>query len=175
MGRPPTPPEQRFWQYVEKTDDCWLWTGGCSDNGYGNFRGANSRQIGAHVFSYELENGPVPDDQMLDHRCRRSACVRPSHLRVVPNKKNQEHRDGPNRDNNSSGVLGVHRYVDRDRYRVVVRHNGKIHYGGSFPLDKLDQAEAAAVTLRNRLFTHNDSDRTPECLDAVVPDMSENR
>jgi hypothetical protein len=50
---------------------------------------------------------------------------------------------------------------------VVIRHNGKTHYGGGFKPDQLAEAEAAAIALRTRLFSHNDKDR--ECHDVVVP------
>jgi hypothetical protein len=160
MGRPPTPPEVRFWTYVNKTDSCWLWTGAISSRGYGNFRGPNSRQVGAHIYSYELVNGPVPQGMFVDHACRVQRCVNPDHLAAKTNKENQENRgDQANADNLSTGVRGVHKYTDRERYRVVVRHNGKAYYGGSFPLDQLAEAQAAAVSLRNDLFTNNLVDR----------------
>lgn len=162
MGRLPTAPEVRFWKYVNKTKDCWLWTGGVTSNGYGNFRDGNSKQVAAHVFAYQLLVGSILENHYLDHRhtCPKN-CVNPEHLRVATNKQNQENRArGANSDNKSTGILGVHRYVDRNRYRVIVRHNGKIYYGGSFPLDELDEAEQAAIALRNRLFTHNDKDRS---------------
>lgn len=162
MARPRlrVPAVDRFWHYVDKTDDCWLWIGGCSSNGYGNFRDGESRQVGAHVFSWRLHNGDIPLGDFLDHRatCPKN-CVNPGHLRLASNKQNQENRVGANSDNLSTGVMGVHRYTDRKRYRVVIRHNGKAHYGGSFKLDELEEAKQAAVALRNRLFTHNDLDR----------------
>jgi hypothetical protein len=40
---------------------------------------------------------------------------------------------------------------------VTVNHNRRAHYGGRFT--NLEEAEAAAIALRNKLFTHNDMDR----------------
>ena len=37
------------------------------------------------------------------------------------------------------------------------KHNRKQYYGGYF--DTIAEAEAAAIALHNRLFTHNDADR----------------
>src|SRR5260221_5156426 len=34
--KPALPPAVRFWAKVEKTEDCWNWTG-CLHNGYGIF------------------------------------------------------------------------------------------------------------------------------------------
>ena len=37
-GPQPIPPEIRFWKYVDKTETCWLWTGG-KTVGYSMFGG----------------------------------------------------------------------------------------------------------------------------------------
>lgn len=157
MGRPPTPPEERFWKFVQKTNSCWLWTGGLNTGGYGNFRDGNSHQVGAHIFSYELVHGRIPPAHYLDHRAScPKCCVHPEHLRVVTNKQNQENR-GKLPSNNTSGVLGVGWRKDRHRWVVRVRHNGELYNGGWHK--NLAAAEAEAISLRNRLFTHNDLDR----------------
>jgi hypothetical protein len=44
---PPVPVEDRFWAKVDRSGDCWLWTGGVSNGGYGAFN-FNGRQQGAH-------------------------------------------------------------------------------------------------------------------------------
>lgn len=74
-------PEERFWAKVDKSGDCWLWTGQRVRNGYGHFfieRGRSS--VKAHRFSYELANGPVPARLLVLHRCDNPPCVRPDHL-----------------------------------------------------------------------------------------------
>jgi hypothetical protein len=58
---------------------------------------------------------------------------------------------------NRSGVRGVSRTKEGNKWRVRVKHNYKEYLGGTF--DRLEDAEAAAIELRNRLFTHNDRDR----------------
>ena len=35
---------ERFWIKVDKSGECWLWTGGCFTNGYGSFR-LDSRKV----------------------------------------------------------------------------------------------------------------------------------
>lgn len=66
---------------------CWLWT--CSLNkGYGQFgtRSAGCRR-GLTVISsriaYELVVAVIPPGLVIDHLCRRPACVNPAHLEVV--------------------------------------------------------------------------------------------
>lgn len=73
---------ERFWEKVEKTDSCWMWTATLIQSGYGHFR-VGDRMVLAHRFAYELEVGPIPERLTLDHLCRNRACVRPSHLEPV--------------------------------------------------------------------------------------------
>jgi hypothetical protein len=151
-------PEQRvprFWAKVRKTDTCWLWTA-ATTNGYGTFGVGYPRTMLAHRWSYQHHFGPIPDGMQVDHLCREPLCVRPDHLRLATNKQNLEHR-GAQVNNRSSGVRGV--YLDRDcgRWYVQVTHHDVTHNGGRY--DTVEEAERAAVTLRNRLFTHNDLDR----------------
>ena len=71
----------RFLNKINITEQCWLWTGATSKNGYGQFWYAH--QIGAHRFSYTWFVGPIADGLQLDHICRVRNCVNPDHLEVV--------------------------------------------------------------------------------------------
>lgn len=73
--------EERFWAKVQKTDDCWMWTG-ATRHGYGEIsKGGKSTEIFvASRFSYELHFGPIPDGFLVCHRCDNPPCVRPDHL-----------------------------------------------------------------------------------------------
>ncbi len=87
-----TPATARFWTKVRKTRRCWFWTGAINAQGYGNFYlgkfDGKKKYVGAHVFAWTEENGPVPDGLVLDHTCRARNCVRPSHLRVTTHGEN---------------------------------------------------------------------------------------
>lgn len=79
---------------------CWLWTKGCCNKGYGHFyvydpdaRGAKGRkgksvEVRAHIASWALANGPIPAGMTLDHKCRNTKCIRPSHLECVTRPEN---------------------------------------------------------------------------------------
>lgn len=89
LGQKVVDPAARFWRHVTLGPDCWLWTGATNGRGYGHFNAGKRRYVGAHVFAWELENGPVPDGLHLDHvRCQRPLCVRSSHLEPVPFPEN---------------------------------------------------------------------------------------
>lgn len=83
----------RFWERVDKTESCWLWTGALH-KGYGRIQNAGVDHQ-AHRFSYELHVGPIPDGLVLDHLCRVRHCVNPAHLEPVANGENVRRGEGP--------------------------------------------------------------------------------
>ena len=78
--------EDRFFSKVDKTESCWLWKGCLHPEGYGTFR--NGKAVLAHVFSWQLVNGAVPNRLELDHLCRIRQCVNPAHLEPVTHAEN---------------------------------------------------------------------------------------
>lgn len=85
-------PVERFWSKVDRgdggADDCWLWTGVKSHDGYGITTHDSTRTY-AHRFAWELLVGPIPEGMTLDHLCRVRGCVRaPEHLSVVTIQEN---------------------------------------------------------------------------------------
>jgi hypothetical protein len=80
-------PVARFWSQVNKTDTCWLWTGGLNNGGYGRYSTGDG-SIGPHVYAVLLDGREVPDGMEVDHLCRVRHCVRPDHLDVVTHTTN---------------------------------------------------------------------------------------
>lgn len=83
-GRPTTPPEERFWRFVNKGDGngCWEWTGQKDrKTGLGYFTGHGNKTIAAHRFSWMLHRGNLPTKgTWLVRTCRNRGCVQPEHI-----------------------------------------------------------------------------------------------
>lgn len=90
---------ERFWTKVQKTDDCWMWTGAKVKGGYGNFYW-EGRYNSPHRLLWTWLHGAVPDGLEVDHVCHDPAvcpggptcphrrCVNPEHLALVTGKEN---------------------------------------------------------------------------------------
>jgi len=74
------PGDPLFWERVDRSGSCWLWTG-TKDKGYPVFK-RNGKKHMATRYVYELYYGPVPDGHHITHTCEGDAtlCVRPEHL-----------------------------------------------------------------------------------------------
>ena len=92
---------QAFARKVQITSGCWLWTGAASVGNYGQLRVGKKLRY-AHVLSYEMFVGPVPEGLDIDHRCHdpfachvgraelcpHRRCVRPTHLKPATRSEN---------------------------------------------------------------------------------------
>lgn len=86
--------EAKFWARVDKSGDCWLWTG-AANNGRGQFtvtRQPMRVRVPAHVFAWTAANGEVPEGRLVVTTCGRLLCVRSDHLRLAAH---QEERYSP--------------------------------------------------------------------------------
>lgn len=86
----------RFWSRVDIRGDaeCWLWTAGTKNAGYGYFALPGKKLVLSHRLSFQLANGVELDSEKhVCHRCDRPSCVNPSHLFVGTHKQNMDDRD----------------------------------------------------------------------------------
>ena len=70
--------EDRFWSKVDKSGDCWEWTG-YRVGGYGRLlvRGVNCR---APRIAWGLARSAIPPGLQVLHHCDNPPCVNPAHL-----------------------------------------------------------------------------------------------
>lgn len=94
---------ERFWSRVEKTSDCWNWTGAIQSGGYGSVR-VGGRIVKAHRFAYELANGPIPPGLHVCHHCDNRRCVNAAHLFLETDKDNRDDCVKKGRHNSPSGA-----------------------------------------------------------------------
>ena len=70
-------------------EDCWIWKGGTSSDGYGRIRGdGECKTMPAHHVTYKAFIGEIPEGMVTDHLCRNPSCVNPWHLELVTNREN---------------------------------------------------------------------------------------
>ena len=67
----------------EPNSGCWLWTGVCNRDGYGQFN-----SDGAHRASFSIYRGPIPLNMCVCHHCDTPCCVNPDHLFIGTQKEN---------------------------------------------------------------------------------------
>lgn len=105
--------QKLFWDKVNKTDGCWLWTGALTEKGYG-VAWDGERTQKAHRVSYMLRFGFMPKQCVL-HKCDVPNCVNPDHLFTGTRLEN-------NRDMIQKGRRVVGGTYRRDGYKIGEEH-----------------------------------------------------
>lgn len=99
----------RLWAKVDRSGDCWNWTGTRFGNGYGDihiWRDGKWTHGLAHRVMYELVHGPIPAGMNVLHSCDNRRCVRPDHLHLGSQSENIREMDARGRRNTTTYARG---------------------------------------------------------------------
>lgn len=122
--------QERFFAKVDRRtidheDECWIWLGALSSEGYGNFSvrvDGRERTVRAHRVAWFMQTlRPLERYHYLDHLipvCRGRYCVNPLHLEPVDKAENDRRATGTT----SASTQRVRRYehlLERDHRQLT--------------------------------------------------------
>ena len=78
---------------VDEDTGCWIWQRAINGK-YGELwpDGSRGQKWSAHRWYYAQKYGPIPEGQVVHHKCRNRLCVNPDHLEAVTPEDHVERR-----------------------------------------------------------------------------------
>ena len=112
--------------YKIEEGKCWDWQGAICV-GYGTI-GNKYKYRGAHRYSWELSNGPIPKGLCVLHKCDNRRCVNPDHLFLGTKGDNNRDRVKKGRDWNSNKThcSKGHEFNEKNTYLYLTK-GGTLH------------------------------------------------
>lgn len=107
-------------------NDCILWSGAKSGDGYGTVT-RGGRQYAAHRVAWSDKNGPIPNGKWVLHKCDKPLCVNPEHLFLGTAKENTQDCIAKNRRNTPYGARHANAKLDESKAAEIRNSKGKVN------------------------------------------------
>jgi len=162
---------KRFWSKVDRTNDCWLWTGGRKNRGgYGGFYvRSKDNTVNCYKIAFCLEHkfdlDEIPEGIVIRHLCNNPVCVRPSHLALGTHKDNS--KDMVLAGNSVAGVRNNRAKMSRDK---VIEIRRMWSTGDFTKTDLADMFDIAGATVWQ--IVTNRTWRDPEYVPVTFPETN---
>lgn len=117
----------RFYGWTVTDSGCWEFEGNRFSNGYGQLY-VDGRKLLTHRLAYEAWVGPIPEGQVIRHKCDNKPCLNPDHLETGTEGDNK--RDAVERGQISVGEASANSKLNEAQVREIrVRYaKGKTPY-----------------------------------------------
>lgn len=131
---------ERFWSKVDKVNGplpdqsnphyaglerCWDWTDHKHKRGYGCFR-VGKKMFKTHRVAWAITHGLIPQSLCVMHRCDKTSCCRPEHLRLGTHMDNMHDMASKGRNRQPSGDANGSRLHPESRPRGD-KHPARLH------------------------------------------------
>lgn len=95
---------ERLDRRLDKSGDCWVWTGYSDRDGYGRIGDSTGKMLSTHRVAWELANGPIPDGMYVLHSCDNPPCCKPADLHLGTHADNMREKNERGRPTRMIGV-----------------------------------------------------------------------
>lgn len=139
--------EDRFWEKVDKTKDCWEWQAAVGKrNHYGYFALSKHKIITAHRASWLLAYGNIPAGLDVCHKCDNRACVNPDHLFLGTRAENMA--DAARKGRTTKGIRDSQAKLNDNSVREI---REKYSAGGIFYRQLAEEYGVSSTTIRKAI------------------------
>lgn len=104
---------------------CLMFMGAVNSRGYGQIK-VEDKKLLVHRVAYMALVGPIPDELVIDHKCRNPSCWNPLHLEVVTQAENVFRGFSPHANNARKTECDNGHPFTEGNFRVEPQPNGKV-------------------------------------------------